>query len=570
MLMLRELSIRQFAIIEEIHLHFGQGFHVLTGETGAGKSILIDALALIVGGRASSDFVRYGSEKAEIEAVFDISTQQTIHFTLQEWGIEEEDLLIIRREITAYGKNTCRINGRIVTLAMLHQIGNKLLDISGQGEHQSLFHVEEHVEWLDQFAGASILPVRRDYEQIYHQVEQLKKEWTERHEHQVERARHIDWLQFQQEEIQSAQLVVGEDEELEQARNRFVHMEKLLTHSTQAYAFLYGEQGGLHQIQAALSHLQEITALDDSFAATQEMAQSAYYPLEEASRELARYRDGLEFDADRFAQIEERLHLIKQLKRKYGETLAQIIAFAKKVTTELEKMRAHEESKVGLAEKLKELQQQLAAKASQLTHLRKQAAKHLEYKIERELSDLHMKGTLFRVSFSPLSKEAERFSIRGQEEVAFQIAPNPGEPLRPLTKIASGGEASRIMFALKVIFTGIEQFHTLVFDEIDAGVSGRAAQAIAEKMAFLSTNHQIVCITHLPQVACMADQHFYICKETDANKTTRTQVKLLVQQERTLELARLLGGVEVTQKTCEHAEEMIRLANEVKQHLQRI
>jgi DNA repair protein RecN (Recombination protein N) len=567
MLMLRELSIRQFAIIEEVHLYFAEGLHVLTGETGAGKSILIDALGLIVGGRASSEFVRYGAEKAEIEAVFDISTRKRVHAILQAWGIEEEDLLIIRREITAHGKNTCRLNGRIITLAMLSQLGTQLLDISGQHEHQSLFHVEEHVEWLDQFAGAALLAVRREYEQLYSQVQQLKKEWVKRHEQQAELAKRVDWLQFQQAEIQSAQLVVGEDEELAQTRNRLLHMEKLITHSAQAYAFLYGEQGGLEQIQAALSHLKEITGMDDTCAFMEEMMQAAYYPLEEVGRELARYRDGLEFDADRLSQIEERLHLLKQLKRKYGESLEQVISFAKEVSTELEKIGHDEENKTNSAEELKERQEQLVEKASQLTYLRKQAAKYLERTIEKELADLHMKGTLFRVSFS---KEAGLFSMRGQDEVEFQIAPNPGEPLRPFTKIASGGEASRIMFALKVIFTGMEQVHTLIFDEIDAGVSGRTAQAIAEKMAFLSINHQILCITHLPQVACMADQHFCICKETDANKTTRTQVKLLAQPERTCELARLLGGVEVTQKTCAHAEEMIRLANEVKQQLHQI
>jgi DNA repair protein RecN (Recombination protein N) len=560
--MLQELSIRQFAIIEEVHLHFTEGFHVFTGETGAGKSILIDALALIVGGRASTDFVRYGTDKAEIEAVFDISMRQELHLLLQAWGMEDPgDLLIIRREITTNGKNTCRINGRMIPLSMLNQIGKKLLDMSGQHEYQSLFHHEVHMEWLDQFGGTDVLTVRNDYEQIYKQVQHLKKEWTDRHQQQEERVKRIDWLKFQQEEIQSAGLVVDEDEELAQERNRFLYMEKRIQGSSEAYNLLCREQGGLDQIRQVLVRLKEITAVDDTVVPMQKIAQSAYYQWEEIGRELANYRDAIDSDPYRLSEIEERLHLIHQLKRKYGNTIADILAFGEKVTAELEQMSYDQEKSEELEKQWHQLHQHLVSKACQLTLLRKKTAKQLEKRIEQILADLHMENTRFQVSFT----EEGNLSHRGQEDVSFQIAPNPGEPLRSLAKIASGGEASRILFALKVIFTNMEQIHTMVFDEVDAGVSGRTAQAIAEKMAVLSRDHQIFCITHLPQVACMADQHFYICKEMDPSQNiTRAKVRLLTPSERILELARLLGGVEVTQKTCAHAEEMIRLAEESK------
>lgn len=562
--MLRELSIRQFAIIEEIHLRFEQGFHVLTGETGAGKSILIDALGLVVGGRASSDFVRHGSNKAEIEALFELSPLHPVHSILEEWGVASEESLLIRREITASGKSTCRVNGRIVTLAMLKQIGKKLLDISGQHEHQSLLHTEEHLEWLDQFGGEEILSLRQKYGQLYETYQQLEKELERLNLNQKEIAQRIDVLQFQKEEIESACLVAGEDEELEQERNRLAHAEKLITHTAHAYEHLYGERGGLDQIQEALSHLEDIMMVDESLTSVHDMVQSAYYQLEEAVRQIGKYRDELEFDPDRLYEVEERLHLIKQLKRKYGDQIEDILQYGEQVERELEQLVHRDETQAELEEKIEKYRHQLADLAAQLTVLRKKAATELEAKVEKELADLNMASTVFHVSFYREAYRSNRLTATGQDVIEFQIAPNPGEPLRPLAKIASGGELSRIMLALKVIFTDIEQIHTLVFDEIDTGVSGRAAQAIAEKIAVLAHKNQVLCVTHLPQVACMADLHFYISKESREQKT-RTKVETLNHQGRTLELARMLGGVEVTQTTCEHAEEMLRLADQVKQ-----
>ncbi|WP_093229661.1 DNA repair protein RecN [Thermoflavimicrobium dichotomicum] len=564
--MLRELTIRQFAIIEEISLTFSNGFHVLTGETGAGKSILIDALGLVLGGRASSDLVRHGAEKAEIEALFEISSSHPVWSLLNEWGLEMEETLLLRREIAASGKSTCRINGRIVTLSMLRQIGKKLIDIHGQHEHQSLLDADEHVEWLDHFAGEEVLEVRHQYQTLFHEYQQVQKELARLNLDQQEVARRIDLLQFQKEEIRAAQLVEGEDVELEKERNRLAFAEKLLSNASQAYYYMYGENQGLDLIRKALSHMEEVLHLDERLAPVYEMMQSAYYQLEEGVHEIAKYRDELEFDPDRLNEVEERIYTIKQLKRKYGETISDILRYCQKVERELEELSQRDWIEEELSERKQQLEERLLQLADQLTFLRKKAASKLEKRVEQELADLNMGATVFHVAFYQPADRVPLFTLTGKDQIEFQIAPNPGEPLRPLARIASGGELSRIMLALKCIFTDMDQIHTLVFDEIDTGVSGRAAQAIAEKIAMVAKHHQVLCVTHLPQVACMADHHFYISKESDGYKT-RTKVESLNKQGRTRELARMLGGAELTPTTHTHAEEMLCLAEEVKKSL---
>lgn len=565
--MLKELVIRQFAIIEEVRLQFNEGFHVLTGETGAGKSILIDALGLVIGGRASADFVRYGEEKAEIEALFEVSSSHPAQSLLREWGFAEgeSEPLIIRREITASGKSVCRVNGRTITLAMLKQLGQTLLDISGQHEHQALLRVEEHLSWLDTFAGSDVLELRQEYESRYREYQALKRELDRYQTDQQELAYRMDMLKFQAQEIAAAALVPGEEEELEQERNRLAHAEKLMMHTAHTYQSLNGEQGGLERVQEALTHLEGLVEVDGSLAGLLESVQSAYYQLEEAAREIGRYQDSFEFEPGRLNEVEERLHLIKQLQRKYGQSIDEILAHGEKVQQELNQLEHREESAADLEAKIESLESELYSLAQSLTQLRKESAARLETKVEQELADLNMASTVFHVAFYSEPYQEHQLLPHGQDVVEFQIAPNPGEPLKPLTKIASGGELSRIMLALKCIFTATDSAHTLVFDEIDTGVSGRAAQAIAEKIALVSKQNQILCVTHLPQVACMADHHFYITKELEEDKT-RTKVERLDRRGRTLELARMLGGVEVTHRTIQHAEEMIRMAAKVKRN----
>jgi DNA repair protein RecN (Recombination protein N) len=563
--MLRELTIRQFAIIEEVHLSFEHGFHVLTGETGAGKSILIDALGLVAGGRASSDFVRHGAKAAEIEAVFEIPEAHSIRPLLIDWGFEQDDLdlLIIRREITASGKSTCRINGRSVTLSMLREVGGRLLDLSGQHEHQALLRVEEHLDWLDRFGGEDLLSLRREYEEMYREYRKVTRELEKLDLNRKELARRLDLLTFQRDEIAKATLTPGEDEELERERSRLMHAEKLLTHTAGAYESMYGERGALDLLQDAIHHLEQAAAMDETLGRTAESLQNAYYLLEEAVREVGRYRDDFDFEPGRLDEVEERLHLIRQLKRKYGDTIEEIIRYKEQVERELAELEHREETQEQLQEEADRLLGELRRLAGELSAKRKKAAMELEKRVEKELADLNMGSTVFHVSFYRDAYRSGELFATGQDRIEFQISPNPGEPLKPLAKIASGGELSRIMLALKVIFTGVQEVHTLIFDEVDTGVSGRAAQAIAEKISALAQSFQVLCVTHLPQVACMADHHYLIVKDTEADQT-KTRVKKLDFEGRTLELARMLGGVEVTRTTREHAEEMLRLAEEAK------
>lgn len=562
--MLKELSVRQFAIIDQLQIEFDRGFHVLTGETGAGKSILIDALGLIMGGRASTEYVRHGARKAEIEALFELEMADPIWHLLEEWGVaSDQDDLIIQREISHTGKSTCRINGRLVTVSMLKQIGPKLLNIAGQHEHHSLLDVEEHLAWLDEFAGEEVLTLREQYQEKYRQYRQVAKELAALNRNEAEIESQIDYYQFQSNEIASASLVEGEEEELRQERERLAHMEKLISNTSLAYELLQGDDKGLDYVGQAMIEIEEIAKIDESMQSVSESIQSAYYQLEEVVRQLSAYRDALEFDPERFHQVEERIHLIEQLKRKYGPSISEILAYQQEIEQKLAQLQSLNISKEELIKQRDQLLRECQQLAEEITQLRKKAAQRLEIQVEKELKELNMGSTVFHVAFFPNHLREEQLDETGQDVIEFQIAPNPGEPLKPLHKIASGGELSRIMLALKCIFTDLQQVQTIVFDEIDTGVSGRTAQAIAERMALLARKNQILCVTHLPQVACMADLHYYIYKQEENGKT-KAYVQKLAYEERTLELARMLGGVEVTEKTKQHAEEMLYLAKKVK------
>ncbi|EGK14286.1 DNA repair protein RecN [Desmospora sp. 8437] len=561
--MLREISIRDFAIIEQVHVTFDNGFHVLTGETGAGKSILFDALSLVTGGRGSTDFIGHHAKKAMVEALFELGESHPVRPVLSELGLEPEDPhLLIRREISSSGKSTCRINGQMVTLAMLKQVGTHLVEIHGQHEHQKLLQVEEHLRWLDAFGGAPLKKRLQAYQEIYREYRDVVNQLERIDADEKEVSRRIDMLTFQRDEIAAARLEAGEDEVLEQEHNRLAHAERLMQNAADSYEALYGENRGAESINRAVRDLEEIVPYDESLSGVLELIQSAYYQVEEAARQLGRYRDELEFDPARLAQVEERLRLVDDLKRKYGETVHEILAYGQRVEAELEKLEHRDERKAELEAKRDQLITRLTEQAEELSTLRRTAATELEGLVELQLSDLNMKGTRFSVAFH--QTDASDFTPHGIDQVEFLISPNPGEPLRPLVKIASGGELSRIMLAMQSIFSKVEgAADTLIFDEVDTGVSGRAAQAIAEKIARLARNCQVLCVTHLPQVACMADVHFQIFKET-LGESTRTRVKLLTEEGRTMELARMLGGVEVTDTTKNHALEMLRLAEQTK------
>ncbi|MEX2415979.1 MAG: DNA repair protein RecN [Paenibacillaceae bacterium] len=561
--MLTEISIRNLAVIEQLRLTCVRGFLAMTGETGAGKSIVIDALSLIAGGRGSTELVRHGSEKAEIEALFDIGIDHPVWEALGRLGIEAEppEPLLIRREITVQGKSYARINGQLVNLTMLREVGDHLINLHGQHEHQALLKTEHHLEWLDAYGGTIVSNNKRQYQQTFEAYMNTKKEMSELESGSKLALQMSDLYRFQVEEISAAALIVDEDEKLEDEQRRLANAEKMVDAISQAYDGLYGNGKALESISITMNRIEYIKKYDESHLLPLfEQVQTAYYQLEDAAFQLRAYRDTLEFEPDRLNQIEERLNLIASLRRKYGSTIIEILAHYEYITSELVRLDHKDERLDELGKKLAVLQQQLTEEARVLSASREETSLKLCAELERHLQDLNMERTRFAVYFEPLEdNEQFKFTKDGIDRIEFQLSANPGEPLRSLNKIASGGELSRIMLALKTIFSGLDQIPVLVFDEVDTGVSGRAAQAIAEKLANLSRNRQIFCVTHLPQVASMADAHYLIYKEVEEDRTF-TRISHLADDERVTELARMLGGAKVTTTTLNHAREMIELA----------
>ncbi|WP_018132479.1 DNA repair protein RecN [Effusibacillus pohliae] len=566
--MLQELHIRNFALIEEVRFSLGPGLNVLTGETGAGKSILIDALGLVLGGRSSSEMVRQGCDKAIVEALFVVQRDKLLSELLQALGIEWEDnALVIVREVHASGKSVCRVNGRIVTVQILRQIGGLLLDLAGQHEHQSLLRVEEHLAILDAFGGEPVQRLKQKVAAAYANWRAARKALEKAAIGEQERVQRLDMLRFQLEEIETLGLKPGEEDELEEERRKLAHAEKLYGTASGAYDSLY--QGGQRQasivenLHKISSELEDALRYDPELASILELVKSSAYQLEEAAHELRSYRDRIEFNPDKLQVIEERLAALARLRRKYGDSVADILAYANKISQEIVDLEHHEENLERLQSELDSLERQLVKDAAELSRKRKSIANSFAKRITQELSSLMMPRTRFEIDFQ-LQPDEQGIDVDGQrvhvselgiDRVEFLFSANPGEPLRPLVKIASGGELSRTLLAIKTVLSG-EGVETLVFDEIDTGISGRAAQAVAEKMGLVASANQVICVTHLPQVACMADRHFLIVKRQRAGRSL-TLVQELSEAERVEELARMLSGAELTDTTRKHAEEML-------------
>lgn len=569
--MLTELMIRNLAVIESVQLSFRQGFQVLTGETGAGKSIIIDALGLVAGGRASADLVRYGTDKAEIEALFDMPADHPLWDALASLGVESqrEESIVIRREITASGKSAARINGQLVNQSMLREIGDFLVNIHGQHEHQSLMKADSHLHWLDLFGGPELQEALSSYQQSYDRYSALRKQLKDLQDSGKQALQMLDLYRFQVEEIAAAHLKNGEDEFLQEEKRKLSNAEKLYSHVNDSYDLL-NENGGLLSAAKAMQRLQEIASLDPTLLHPLfDQMQTAYYQLEDASFQLRDYRDDIEFNPERINEIERRLDEISTLRRKYGDTIPEILRYREKISAELSLIENKDEHIQRLQTQVREETDKLVILAQNLSGVRIHTAKTLSGQIEQELKELHMERTQFSARIGRTGEasgneltnldEPMRFTRMGIDQVEFLISANPGEPLRSLSKIASGGELSRIMLAMKTIFARVDRIPVMVFDEVDTGVSGRAAQAIAEKLSKLSRDRQVFSITHLSQVACMADSHYLIRKSVEGERTY-TQVAPLDEEGRVVELARMLGGVEVTDTTLRHAKEMIAMA----------
>jgi DNA repair protein RecN (Recombination protein N) len=560
--LLNELSIRNFAIIESLSISFNKGLTVLTGETGAGKSIIIDAVHLLVGGRGSAEFVRHGEDKAEIEGLFFIEGDQHPSYAkASEFGIEIEDgMIVLRRDISANGKSVCRINGKLVTIAVLREVGSTLIDIHGQHEHQELMDETRHINLLDQFGAEEILPALQEYQYVYRSFEQTQKKLKSLSENEQQMAHRLDLIQFQHEEITSADLKLNEDEELFEEKSRLGNYERIFESIQTSYSALRGEQKGLDWISLVMDNLQSAAELDSSYKPVAEAVANSFYTLEDAARTIRNELDSLEYDPQRLNEIEERLNEINQLKRKYGKTIEEILEYSSKIEEEIETLQ-NKEVHIGQMEKeLASLRKDLRIEASNLTETRKKWAKKLTKMIHKELKELYMEKAVFELRIDSVT---DVFHKNGADKVEFYISTNPGEPLKPLSKIASGGELSRIMLALKSIFSKHQGVTSIIFDEVDTGVSGRVAQSIAEKIYNVSTGSQVLCISHLPQVAAMADTHLYIAKVIK-NGRTKTSVTPLSVTDKVKEIGRMISGVEITELTKQHAEELLKLAQNMK------
>ncbi|GKV54182.1 DNA repair protein RecN [Sporosarcina sp. NCCP-2222] len=557
--MLRELSIRNFAIIEHLEVTFDGGLTVLTGETGAGKSIIIDAVQLLAGGRGSSEFIRHGAPKAELEGLFVLDDpNHPVFYKLQEAGIEsDEGMIILRRDLNANGKSTCRVNGKLVTIGILREIGAQLIDIHGQHDNQELMMEKRHIYLLDHFAGDALKRAHVNYLELYSAYMKLKKKLEAATENEQQVAQRIDLYSFQLKEIDSAGLVIGEEEELEAEQNKLQHFHRLFERLNTAYESISGDMHALDWVGSAMSDLEDAASVDTSLAAHAESVATSFYTLQDTAHDLKNLIDQMEFDPGRLDFVESRLAQLLTLKRKYGSTVEDILLYREKIADELDQLINRDERLEKGKEKLEQLVQDLEVEAMELSLIRKDAAKQLETAILQQLKELHMEKATFDVR---VTQQPGVFDMNGFDDVAFFISTNVGEPMKPLVKVASGGELSRIMLALKTIFSKHQGITSIIFDEVDTGVSGRVAQAIAEKIAMIATHSQVLCISHLPQVAAMADHHYLIKKEVKDDRTT-TAISEITGMDRTKELSRMLSGAEITELTLQHADELLSLAD---------
>lgn len=552
--MLQSLSIKQFAIIDTLDIQFSDGLTVLSGETGAGKSIIIDAIGQLIGMRASSEFVRHGEKKAIIEGIFDIDDAKDAIRQLETLGIDiNEDFLIVKREIFSSGKSICRINNQTVTLQDLRQVMQSLLDIHGQHETQSLLKQKYHVELLDRYADGEYIKELQQYAQSYEQHQEKIKELEALESADQALLQRLDLMKFQYDELKEAQLKEGEIEQLEIDIKRIQNSENLSLALNAAYVTLTDEHAITDRLYTLSSELQNVNQiLPETFEKLKEEVDQFYYTLEDAKHQIYEEINQTEFDEQYLNELESRMNLLNNLKRKYGKDISDLMIYQEKIADEINKIENYEESTSKLREEIQQLSQQVQEDGEKLTKARRIVARQLRDRIVNEIQYLQMKDANLEISFKPYETPQKD----GLERIEFLISPNRGEPLKSLNKIASGGELSRIMLALKSIFVRAHGQTAILFDEVDSGVSGQAAQKMAEKMKDIASVIQVICISHLPQVASMSDHHLYISKHEKDDRTTTT-VRELTGDARIDEIARMISGATVTELTRQNAKEMI-------------
>lgn len=551
--MLLEISIKNFAIIEEISLTFENGMTVLTGETGAGKSIIIDAMNLMLGARASLDVIRHGANKAEIEGLFSVGENPALTQILEENGIDVTEELIVRRDILQNGRSIGRINGQMVNLTTLRAVGQYLVDIHGQHDQEELMKPNMHIRMLDEFGNEQFTDVKKHYQELFESYRQLRKRVVTKQKNEQEHKARIEMLEFQIAEIEAAALKAGEDQALNQKRDKLLNHKNIADTLTNAYVMLDDEEfSSLSNIRSAMNDLMTLEEFDADYKEMSANVSEAYYILEEVTKHLGDVIDDLDFDAGSLQQIEARLEVIYSITRKYGGSVDDVLEYYDNITKEYNLLTGNDESSDDVENALKRLEKELIVAAEELSQERHALAKDLEAEIKQELADLYMEKADFQVQFIK-----GKFNRDGNEAVEFYISTNPGEGFKPLVKVASGGEISRLMLAIKSAFSRKEDKTSIVFDEVDTGVSGRVAQAIAQKIYKIGSNGQVLAISHLPQVIAIADYQFFIEKRSDENTTVST-VRLLTEEERVEEIAKMLAGSDITEMAREQARELLK------------
>ena len=556
--MLQLLHIENIAIIERADITFEPGFNVLTGETGAGKSIVIDAMSAVLGQRASRELIRTGESKAFVSACFSGISPQL----MEEFGIEPDEELLLQREIHCDGKNVCRVNGRPFTVTQLRTLGNRLLNIHGQHDGQQLLDEEQHLVYLDAFGHVEELLA--SYRGAYEGLQRLKKEISSLQMDEAEKARRMDTLRYQIDELERSQLKSGEEEELISRRNFLRNSEKFISAVEGAHFSLHGDESGsgaLSLVRQAQDCLAPIRMLDDEYDQLHARFDQLYSELYDLAETISDRRDSFDFSPNELDEVESRLDQLYRLKKKYGPTVEEMIAYLSACRSEMEAIEYADDTLLQLERQMEKARKAAQAAAKALSAARKEAASRLEQQILTELRQLDMGKIRFRVAF-----EEQELAESGMDSVRFLMSANLGEELRPIHKIASGGELARIMLAMKNVLSEQDQVGTMVFDEVDTGVSGRAAQRVAEKMAHISRKKQVLCVTHLPQLAAMADTHYSV-EKGEANGRTYTKVRQLDRTQRKGEIARLTGGIQVSEVMLSGAEELLAGAERFKESL---
>ena len=555
--MLVVLNIKNFALIQELSVEFGAGFNILSGETGAGKSILIDTIDYVLGGKFSKELIRYGEDKTYVEAIFDMENDK-IYTLLNDLNIENDELLVVSRETTISGKSIIKVNGKTIVLSQLKRIREKLLDIHGQHQNQSLLSKGTHILYLDEYNSENISPLLEQFEIVKNRHSQIEDKINELKGND-DREKILDYIKFQIDDIEKAKLKPGEEEDLREQYNILANAEKISSSLINSYNYLNNNPQGnsvlelLSKVISEFSHSEmHLEKIKDKRVQVEE----AYYLLEESTRDIRDIANEIYYDENELAAINERIYEISLYKKKYGDSIDEILKFLEKLKNQYDEFINSEEIILNLKKELSVIEKDMSEIGVKLHEFRCMSAKDLEVRIKEELSYVGLEKAIIKIDVN-LSEIANN---RGYDDVQFLISANPGEPLKPLEKVLSGGELSRIMLALKCVFVDKDKIPTLIFDEIDTGISGAIGKRVGEKMYQVSVKHQVLCITHLPQIAALSDNHYFVSKKVENGKTF-TQIRMLNEQDKVCEIAKMIGGDNLSDVAIDNSREMVKLAN---------